>query len=148
TEGTRDEELSRMVESVTDCWFLREASEGSWFFARFRQGRSVSLSLYPEQFARGVTLEILADEPDVRIKCEKAIADVWNCMATEFRWAIQAGACSLYARVGHRAAPEFTPIPPCATAEYGINRWGHPSVGGGEIALADGTLLYDVHICD
>lgn len=148
TAGTPDFDLSCFVRSIGECAFDIFPEAGFLLFVAMAVSPHRTKSLYPEQLAREWTLEGLVEDACAQGSYENAIARVWNCMVREFRWAMESGACEVHAHVGHEGAFEFKQIAPLALYSCSVVHWGHPLVGGSEITLADGTTLYDVHVCE
>jgi hypothetical protein len=68
-----------------------------------------------------------------------------NRMIEEFRYAVDARHCKVFARVDSPTAP-FTEVPADVFRRYRVTSWGVGTAGGGEAELAGEPKLFAIHL--
>jgi hypothetical protein len=144
-EGTPDEELFRMVESIGNDSFRYDPEIGALVFISNDDEEGLIVRLYPDKLSEITADDLTGDDDDRRAEVAEAIRRVWSDMTFEFKMAIRANDCEIYGRIGDRASA-FSHIPERAFYSCKIDRWGSTLGGGGDITLEDGTSVYSVHV--
>lgn len=119
----------------------RYSSDGGPTHAQLAKIRSGQIPFSSPQFFPGNLPPTLRHEA---INAITGAVSVRHSLTQEFKWAVDAGRCNIYARAGGRTAP-FEHIPADIFRAYKITSWGSGLVGQSEATLDGEPTLYALY---